>query len=146
MSQKTDQATLMWWYQALLSSVRAKERDMTMRQVSVLMTIYMTDAPHTVRGLAKKLGVTKPVITRALDTLEAIGYVKRKKDETDKRSILIQRTVKGAVYLSELSDRILDARSQDDDAAEDTRNDTLAPADSAPQHDTPLTNGQAAPH
>lgn len=69
----------------------------------------MTEPPHTVRGLASLLNVTKPVITRALDTMGQLGLIKRKRDEADKRSVLVQRTVKGAVYLSELSDRIVEA-------------------------------------
>lgn len=69
----------------------------------------MTDPPHTVRGLAADLNVAKPVITRALDTLSKKGLVKRSKDDSDGRSILVTRTVKGAVYLSELSDRIVEA-------------------------------------
>ena len=43
------------------------EPDFTLRQLSILLTVYLEQPPHTVRGLAKKLGVTKPVITRALD-------------------------------------------------------------------------------
>jgi DNA-binding MarR family transcriptional regulator len=38
-----------------------------------------------------------------------MGLVKRKRDDADKRSVLVQRTVKGAVFLSELSDRIVAA-------------------------------------
>jgi DNA-binding MarR family transcriptional regulator len=75
----------------------------------VLLSVYMADPPHTVRGLANELNVTKPVITRALNTMSQMGLVKRRRDNADKRSVLIQRTVKGAVFLSELSDRIVAA-------------------------------------
>lgn len=106
MADKTDLRLLHMWRQALLNTVRANEQDLTMRQVAVLTTVYMTPAPHTVRGLADELNVAKPVITRAIDTLSRMELVKRKRDEADKRNVLIQRTVKGAVYLSELSNRI----------------------------------------
>ena len=53
--------------------VRDGEPDFSPRQLSILLTIYMESPPHTVRGLAKKLGVTKPVITRALDTMGKLG-------------------------------------------------------------------------
>ena len=33
--------------------------------------------------------------------------LKRKRDDTDKRNVLVQRTVAGSVYLSELSDTII---------------------------------------
>ena len=47
--------------------------DFTLRQLAILLTIYLDPPPHTVRGLAEKLGVTKPVVTRALDVLEQAG-------------------------------------------------------------------------
>ena len=90
-------------------SPSAKRVIPTFNQMSILLSVYMTDPPHTVRGLAFDLNVTKPVITRALDTMGRMGLIKRRRDENDKRSVLLQRTVKGAVFLSELSDRIVDA-------------------------------------
>lgn len=109
MTEKTNPRMLKVWREAHLQSVRSQDPDLTSRQMSVLLSVYMTDPPHTVRGLSAELNVTKPVITRSLDTMGRMGLVKRKRDESDKRSVLIQRTVKGAVYLSELSDRILEA-------------------------------------
>jgi len=109
MTEKTNPRMLKVWREAHLQSVRSKDPDLTTRQMSILLSVYMTDPPHTVRGLATELNVTKPVITRALDTMGRMGLIKRKRDENDKRSVLLQRTVKGAVFLSELSDRIVDA-------------------------------------
>lgn len=109
MTEKTSPRMLKIWHTANLDVVRSNEPDLTLRQMTVLLTVYMTKDPHTVRGLAAKMNVTKPVITRALDTLGQMGFLKRKRDEKDKRNVLVQRTVKGAVYLSELSDRILAA-------------------------------------
>ncbi len=111
MSGKTSQYLLTLWHHVMLDNVHTQEASMTMRQMSVLMNVYLTSPPHTVRGLAAELRVTKPVITRALDTLGRLGYIKRKRDETDRRSVLVQRTVKGAVYLSELSNRIEEAKN-----------------------------------
>lgn len=109
MTEKTNPRMLKVWREAHLQCVRSHDPDLTSRQMSVLLSVYMTDPPHTVRGLAAQLNVTKPVITRALDTMSRMGLLKRKRDEADKRSVLIQRTVKGAVFLSELSDRIVAA-------------------------------------
>lgn len=89
--------------------MRSDDPDLTSRQMSVVLSVYMTDPPHTVRGLAADLNLAKPVITRALDTLSKKGLVKRAKDDRDGRSIVVARTVKGAVFLSELSDRIVAA-------------------------------------
>lgn len=109
MTEKTNPRMLKIWHTANLNGVRSDEPDLTMRQMTLLLTVYMTRDPHTVRGLATRMNVTKPVITRALDTLGRMGLIKRKRDESDRRNVLVQRTVKGAVYLSEVSDRILAA-------------------------------------
>lgn len=116
MARKTSQQLLHMWHQAMIAGVRAAEPDLTMRQISVILSVYLNpDQDHTVRGLAAELGVSKPVITRALDTLGQMGLLKRARDERDKRNVLVQRTVKGSVYLSELSDRIFTAADQVDD-------------------------------
>src|SRR4029453_11931735 len=41
--------------------VKDKEPDLSARQLAILLTIYLEPPPHTVRGVAAKLGVTKPV-------------------------------------------------------------------------------------
>ncbi len=108
-SEKTNPRMLKVWREAHRACVRSDDPDLTSRQMSVLLSVYMTEPPHTVRGLAADLNIAKPVITRALDTLSKMELTKRKKDPMDGRSILVQRTVKGAVFLSELSDRIVKA-------------------------------------
>ncbi|HXK53518.1 MAG TPA: MarR family transcriptional regulator [Hyphomicrobiales bacterium] len=89
-----------------LMLVRDEAPDLNMRQLAILLTIYLERPPHTVRGLAQKLGVTKPVITRALDTMGALGLVARRRDDADRRNVLVQRTVAGALYLENLGDVI----------------------------------------
>ena len=59
------------------------------------------------RGLAARLNVTKPVITRALDTLGGMKLLSRKRDEADRRNVVITRTVAGALYLEEIADTIV---------------------------------------
>ena len=100
------------WRGALVDSVRRDESDLSARQFAVLLTVYTTDPPHTVRGLARALGVSKPAITRALDRLGKLDFARRKRDEADGRNVLIQRTVKGSVFLSEFSDSILAAERE----------------------------------
>jgi DNA-binding MarR family transcriptional regulator len=87
--------------------VRDDAHDLTMRQMAILFTIYLDPPPHTVRGLAAKLGVTKPVITRALDTMGAMKLVSRHRDENDRRNVLIRRTVEGALYVERFGDDIV---------------------------------------
>ncbi len=76
--------------------------DLTARQLGVFLTCYMQDGPHTVRGLAADLSVSKPAITRALDRLGELELTRRKVDPLDRRSVLIQRTLKGSAFLREL--------------------------------------------
>ena len=104
------------WRRAMVDNVRRDAPDLSARQMATLLTVYMTDPPHTVRGLAAGLGVSKPVITRALDRLGEFGLARRKTDPRDKRSVVVQRTVKGSVYLAELADIIANAQVERDRA------------------------------
>lgn len=110
--QSADQHRLLnLWRVATVASVRRDAPDLTARQMGLLLTVYMTPPPHTVRGLADALNISKPAVTRALDRLSALGFLRRKSDERDKRSVLVQRTVKGSVFLSEFSEILGDAES-----------------------------------
>jgi DNA-binding MarR family transcriptional regulator len=82
--------------------------DFTLRQLTILLTVYLEPPPHTVRGLANKLGVTKPVITRALDSMGKHDIVTRRRDEADRRNVVVQRTVKGALYVESLGDLVVE--------------------------------------
>ena len=97
------------WHRVVLGAVRGDTPDLSQRQLALLFEVYLTPPPHTVRGLAAALGVGKPVITRALDTLGAMDLVRRRRDPDDKRIVLVQRTVKGSVFLRDLGDAIRDA-------------------------------------
>jgi DNA-binding MarR family transcriptional regulator len=46
------------------------------------------------------------VITRALDSMGKLGLVSRRRDEVDKRNVLVQRTVNGALFLERLADLV----------------------------------------
>ncbi|MCA1442511.1 winged helix-turn-helix transcriptional regulator [Ensifer sp. IC4062] len=95
------------WHAVSLAQVRVDSRDLTLRQMAILLQIYLVPPPHTVRGLAATLGVTKPVITRALDTMGALGLVDRVRDERDRRNVVIKRTVEGSLYLEKFGDLII---------------------------------------
>lgn len=104
--------SLRLWQQAMLAQVHADSHDLTMRQTAILLTVYLDPPPHTVRGLAARLGVTKPVITRALDTMGAMKLVSRHRDEKDKRNVLVRRTVEGALFVERLGDVIIDKAAE----------------------------------
>lgn len=94
------------WMETLVGYVRSARPDLTNRQMVLLMVVYLNPGPHTVRGLAARLGVSKPVVTRALNTLGALGYVRRQKDEADLRNIFVERTPQGRAFLDEFADLI----------------------------------------
>lgn len=104
-STKATQA-LQLWHDATLTQVRSNAPDLTMRQMVVLLTIYLEQPPHTVRGLAAKLNVAKPVISRALDALGALKFTTRHRDSRDRRNVLIGRTLEGSLYVESLGDTI----------------------------------------
>lgn len=97
------------WRRAIVSSVRLDAPDLTARQMALLLTVYLTPPPHTVRGLSDTLKVSKPAITRAIDRLSDMELVRRKTDVEDRRSVLIQRTVRGSVFLREYAELIVAA-------------------------------------
>jgi DNA-binding MarR family transcriptional regulator len=86
----------------VVALVRRDGPDLSARQLGVFLTVYLTDGPHTVRGLAAELNVSKPAITRALDRLGELDLARRKVDPMDRRSILVQRTLKGTAFLRDM--------------------------------------------
>jgi DNA-binding MarR family transcriptional regulator len=95
------------WHDVTFDLVLDDQPDLSQRQMAVLLTVYLEPPPHTVRALAGKLHVTKPAITRALDTMGRLGLLTRRRDDVDRRNVLVQRTLKGALAVERLGDRIL---------------------------------------
>ena len=105
----TPNQALELWCTTIAEGVRRDAPDLTVRQMAVLLLVYMTEAPHTVRGLAEALNISKPAGTRALDRLGKLEYLRRKEDEFDRRSVLVRRTVKGSIFLREYGEIIAKA-------------------------------------
>ncbi len=101
-------STLGKWMQTLIDYVRSGHPDLTNRQMALLMLVYLTPGPHTVRGIAKGLGVSKPVVTRALNRLGTLGYLRRQRDDADRRNIFVAPTDQGAEFLDEFGRLIAD--------------------------------------
>ena len=70
-----------------------------------MLSVYLGDGPHTVRGLATALKISKPAVSRALDRLGELGYVRRQRDDMDVNC----GDVLDGVPLAEVSRRIFDA-------------------------------------
>ena len=81
--------------QTIIALVRREGPDLTARQLGVFLTCYLDEEAQTVRGLAAKLNVSKPAITRALDRLSEFDLLRRKTDPLDRRSVLVRPTAIG---------------------------------------------------
>ena len=97
------------WRRTIAESVRRDLPDLSSRQMAILLIVYTLPAPHTVRGLAAQLAISKPAVTRAIDRLGQLDFVRRRTDENDRRSVLVQRTVQGAVFLSDYAELVIGA-------------------------------------
>jgi DNA-binding MarR family transcriptional regulator len=95
------------WKRATVRSLREMERELSPRQMALLLTVYLEDGPHLVRGLSDRLRMPKAAVCRALDVLGMAGLLRRRKDPKDKRNVLVQRTVQGSVFLSDFADILL---------------------------------------
>jgi DNA-binding MarR family transcriptional regulator len=88
------------WLDVTSRSVQSDGPDLTARQTALMLTVYLEAGPHTVRALAQRLGVGKPAIVRAIDTLQDGGLVDRRPDPADRRNIFVVGTEAGAQRLS----------------------------------------------
>jgi DNA-binding MarR family transcriptional regulator len=88
------------WLDVTSRSVQSDGPDLTARQTALMLTVYLEAGPHTVRALAQRLGVRKPAIVRAIDTLQEGGLVDRRPDLADRRNVFVVGTQAGAQRLS----------------------------------------------
>src|SRR6201994_2315028 len=103
--------------ETVVALVRRDGADLSARQLGVFLTCYLNEGGHTVRGLAAELNVSKPAITRALDRLGELELARRKVDPADRRSVLVQRTLKGQAFLRDLRSIMSDASNPKKQAA-----------------------------
>ncbi len=115
--QLSERDGLELWRRAVTASVRSDAPDLTARQQAILMTIALTPGPHTVRGLAEQLNIANPAVTRALDALERLDFIKRVRDEADLRNIFLERRPPGMTYLRQFAGLVLAAASGKDQEA-----------------------------
>jgi DNA-binding MarR family transcriptional regulator len=102
-SASAPQDTLLYLLRtAILAELHTDQADLNLRQLAATLTVYLTDEPQTVRGLAEQLQVPKSSITRALDRLAELNLVRRKVDPADRRSVIAQRTATGRAMVERL--------------------------------------------
>jgi DNA-binding MarR family transcriptional regulator len=71
------------------------------RQLDIVLALRVDQ--QTVRGLAELLDTSKPAITRAVDKFEELGWVERKVDPKDRRSIFMSLTKEGRKFVGSFS-------------------------------------------
>ena len=99
------------WRHAVSAGVRADSPDVSARQQAILLEVYLKGEAQTVRGLASTMHISKPAVSRALDRLGQLGFVRRQRDKLDRRNVIVQRTVRGSVYLTEFAGYIQAAQA-----------------------------------
>ncbi len=87
---------------ALLDLVRRDGRDLTVRQLTAFLSVYMDPTTYTVSRIADLLHISRPGATRLLDRLIDIGLVARDDDREDRRRVLVRRTPRGLTFFREL--------------------------------------------
>ncbi len=107
--QSTD--ILFPWRDVMVDTVRQDGPDLSMRQWAILLTVYLTPGPHTVRRLSADLNVPKPAISRALDALSIQGLIRRVRDPEDRRIVIVQKTADGAIFVDDFA-RIVEERGR----------------------------------
>ena len=100
----TPKQALELWHGVTVAALRREQPDLSARQFALLLQVYVAPPPHTVRALARELAMSKPAVNRALDGLGRLVCVRRKRDGADPRGVLVQHTVKGAVFLRDFAD------------------------------------------
>ncbi|MCI5044015.1 MAG: MarR family transcriptional regulator [Aquisalinus sp.] len=110
--QSTD--VLLPWREILVDTVRADMPDLSQRQWAILLTVYLTPGPHTVRKMSADFKIPKPAISRALDALSILGLIRRVRDQRDKRIVLVQKTPDGAIFVDDFA-RMVEDRSRMND-------------------------------
>ena len=113
MNEMTTSDALTLWHQTITRSLRELPYDLSQRQIGVLLSVYMSPPPHTIRSISETLDISKPAICRAIDALSMLDLIRRKKDEADRRNVFLQRTINGSVFLRDFADIIVQVSKSD---------------------------------
>lgn len=79
---------------------RASRPDITLAQTSILLTL-LDSGPIRMTELAARERVRTPTTTVAIRRLEKLGLVKRSRDSSDLRAVLVEVTPEGLVQHNE---------------------------------------------
>jgi len=102
----TAQQALAIWHSSLKSALHGEAAVLSTRQMALLLAVYLDPPPHTLRTLAADLKISESATARALQVLERHDFVRRRRDQEDRRNMLVMRTVKGAVHLHDFGELV----------------------------------------
>lgn len=88
-------------FQELATAPRTKE--MTTRQITMILTLSGHPGGIEVKLLAQMIGVSKPVVTRMANAMQAAALVRRIPHDDDKRRVSIVLTLDGQTLVERLS-------------------------------------------
>jgi DNA-binding MarR family transcriptional regulator len=88
---------------SLIRMVRSNSRDLTCRQLGVLMISCTAPKPIPAYVLVERLDVTRPVITRVMDKLVGLGLARKYRNPEDGRSMLLVASTKGRLLIRRLT-------------------------------------------
>jgi DNA-binding MarR family transcriptional regulator len=91
------------------------------RGMATTLAALVDDGPQRITPLAAREGVSQPTLTRMVGRLEELGYVRRERDPSDRRSVLVSITTKGRQevelfrehHRAALRDQLQDANDDD---------------------------------
>lgn len=113
--------------ETVVGTVRLDGPDLSARQLSVLLIISIEKGPHTVRGLAARLNVSKPAVTRSLDRLQDLELAGREPDPRDRRSVLVVPTKSGRAYIETVRGLMAAAKAKRPSAKSAARRHAIEP-------------------
>ena len=100
----TSQYAWKFWHEALSALVRAEGQNLSTRQIANLPQVYIAPLLQKLRRPADIPRIFNLAAVLSMNTLNHGRFAWRKRDESDKRNVLIQPKVKGSIFLSEFSD------------------------------------------
>ena len=91
------------WHAAWSALVHAEGPGQSTRQTANLPQVYIAPLLETLRCPADIPRIFNLAAVRVMDTLNHTKFARRKRDESDKRNVLILPIVKGSIFISESS-------------------------------------------
>lgn len=87
----------------LVYKVLDRASGMNMLSIRVLFMTYLIEEKLLMHEIAKEMEVTVAAISICAAKLEKLGFIKRKRQEQDRRQVQVILTAKGAAFVERLS-------------------------------------------